>query len=79
MRERSSPKIAIDNNKLIDAGEVLQTSHSIKSFKMFGNYYSTNKCRTKIYSYDDVSWKKVKVGAFWKLNQIMRGYVRKLV
>lgn len=78
-KDRSNPKTAVGNNRLIDAGEVLQTSHSIKSFKMFGNYYSTNKQRIKIYSYDDKSWRKVKVGKFWKLRQVLGGHVRKLV
>lgn len=71
-------KKTVYNNSMIDTGHVLETRYGIKSFKLLGRYYSTNKNRVYIYKYDDVSWGLTQHGLLWKLKQLLKGAVRKL-
>ena len=66
------------NMKAINRGVVLETNYSIKAFKLFGKYYTTNMRRKRLYSFDDTSWKPTKHGFLWKCLTVYKGKAKRL-
>ena len=65
------------NAVLIDAGCVLETHHGIRSFKLLGSLYTTNKRRINrgkgAYKFDDRSWKLTNEGLLYKTKMVLAG------